>query len=94
MAFMTTSLFDSIGGLNPWYILKGIALTFKSYLLVVAAYVMFVGLVAIPMVLIQLYTPAVVGLAARGVYVYFLFVMGHITGRLYFRYADKLNWDV
>ncbi len=94
MAFMTTTFFDSISGLNPYHIIRGVILTFKSYIFVALGYFLFVALIVVPMLYIQVLAPAPFGLVARGIYVYCLFIMGQLAGRLYFKYSEKLNWEI
>jgi hypothetical protein len=85
---------DSLTGLNPLLILRYIFRTFFEYFLVVVVF-------HIPtMVLFAMfgYFPNLMfglpGLPLRFAWVWLLLIVGHLTGRYYYRNEKKLNWDV
>lgn len=94
MALMATTIFDSVAGLNPVLIIRSIIKVFKQYTCVVLIYCVFVGLIVVPKFTILTIVPGPIKLVWHGVYVYFMMVMGHILGRLYYRNSEKLNWEV
>ena len=102
MAILAVVMFESVMGLNPVLIIRSIAATFLPYCgLIVLFYgldVMFViGVMrllsaarASGSILTLLLTPILV-LAG---FLWLLLVAGHLLGRFYWRYYEKLNWKV
>ena len=92
MALLAVVMFDSIGGLNPIIIVPSIFSTFFQY----CGLVIFAGLIVFLFLLtrkIFLSSPLLF-LCARIPQVYLTMVAAHLLGRFYFKYQEKLNWDV
>jgi hypothetical protein len=101
MGLLACIMFDSISGLNPKLLIGSIFSTFFQYcglvLLVIAVVFIFTQLAG------MLETEAtqkpsasmlILGGALFFVGLYIAFVIAHIIGRFYWRYEDKLNWEV
>jgi len=91
MGLLAVTLFDSIRGLNPILIIGSIFSTFFQYcglLLILAAVVLTVKAVR--------NIPFGKWLAFISVYIgiYIVLVLAHLLGRFYWRYQEKLNWEV
>ncbi|MFZ0034055.1 MAG: hypothetical protein WAK60_03580 [Sedimentisphaerales bacterium] len=99
MALLSVILFDSLSGLNPLIIIPAILRTFfKYFLVVVVFYIPLIALLA--MRELYLYLPEVIfrfgllGLLLRLAWVWLLLIVGHLTGRYYYRNEKKLYWGV
>ena len=92
MALLAVGMFDSFAGLNPLIVIPSIFGTFFQYS---ALTILFAGVGL-------LFRKAKVGLLEgvllyhlwRFLMLYLLMVAAHLLGRFYFRYQEKLNWDV
>jgi DNA-directed RNA polymerase subunit RPC12/RpoP len=101
MGLLACIMFDSIRGLNPVLLLGSIFSTFFQYcglvLLVIAIFFSFTKLISM-LGLEGEQQPSGVILLAGGVFyfigLYIVFVIAHLIGRFYWRYQDKLNWEV
>jgi len=92
MGLLSVVMFDSLTGLNPFIIIRSILSSFFPYCAMVALFAL-MGLL--------LYAgaraaeqSAVLGAIVFLVRMYLLLVGSHLLGRFYFRYQEKLNWDV
>jgi len=92
MGLLSVVMFDSLTGLNPFIIIRSISSSFFPYCAMVALFAL-MGLL--------LYAgaraaeqSAVLGAIVFLVRMYLLLVGSHLLGRFYFRYQEKLNWDV
>lgn len=101
MALLTVAMFDSIEGLNPLIVIPSIFSTFFQYcglVLIVAAIVWALDkaretlAVIIPTMSAWASFPLVALL--KCVELYLLMVAAHLLGRFYFRYQEKLDWEV
>lgn len=101
MSLLACIMFDSISGLNPKLLIGSIFSTFFQYcvlvLLVIAVIFIFTQLVG----MVETETPKklsasmlILGGALFFVGLYIAIVIAHIIGRFYWRYEDKLNWEV
>ena len=101
MGLLACIMFDSVSGLNPKLLIGSIFSTFFQYcglvLLVIAVIFIFTQLVGL------LETEAtqkpsaamlILGGALFFIGLYIAFVIAHIIGRFYWRYEEKLNWEV
>jgi len=101
MGLLACIMFDSISGLNPKLLIGSIFSTFFQYcilvLLVIAVVFIFTQLAG------MLETEAtqkpsasmlILGGALFFVGLYIAIIIAHIIGRFYWRYEDKLNWEV
>jgi hypothetical protein len=92
MALLGVLMFDSIRGLNPLIVIPSLFGAFFQYC----------GLIVFVCAIIFLFTKArefllaspLLWLFIRAIEVYLLMVVAHLLGRFYFKYQEKLNWDV
>ena len=92
MAFLGVLMFDSIRGLSPHIIIPSLFNAFIQYC----------SLIIIICAIIFLFLKArgfrgsnpLLWLSIRAIEIYMLMVVAHLLGRFYFKYQEKLNWDV
>lgn len=93
MAILAVTMFDSFTGLSPSIVLPSICSVFIQYcglLLVSGAMIWLLAQInRAPLFGAFLLIPF-----RRMFSLYVLMVAGHLLGRFYFRYQDKLNWEV
>ncbi|MGD0077885.1 MAG: hypothetical protein ABSB91_04565 [Sedimentisphaerales bacterium] len=89
MSLLSGIIFDSLDALNPITLARSIIKTLFSYLKLLLLLCVISGLavVVLPRVLPLVFL-------ARIVRIYLCFVVLHLLGRFYFRYQEKLNWEV
>ena len=103
MSLLAVVMFDSFVGLNPVLVIGSVASTFLPYIGLLL-------LVAVVFVSIRFVLPMLSVITARGnpfqimavmiVYgtgiadFYLMMVIAHLLGRFYWKYQDKLNWEV
>jgi DNA-directed RNA polymerase subunit RPC12/RpoP len=102
MGILALVMFDSVRGLNPVLLVSSIVSTFLSYCgLVVLFYglgVLFiVGIMG--SILSGIVGGAILSLVMTFVFmnlafIWLLLIAGHLLGRFYWRYEEKLNWEV
>lgn len=92
MALLAVVMFDSLSGLNPILLIGSILSTFLPYCAMIAAFVTAGLLIAhsVP----ETDGSPVLRFIFRCVNVYLLIVVAHLLGWFYWRYEDKLNWEV
>jgi hypothetical protein len=91
IAFLSVILFDSVSGFNPRVLVRSIYNTFVPYLGLVLLYVFLAWLV---WRMLSLGQDSILWiLVMRFVLFYTVFIVAHITGRFYWRYSDRLQWD-
>lgn len=92
MALLGVLMFDSIRGLNPLIIIPSLFIAFFQYcgLLVFVCAIIFLFIKARELLLMHSF----LRLSLRAIEVYLLMVVAHLLGRFYFKYQEKLNWDV
>ena len=102
MNILAVVMFDSVNGMNPILVIRSIISTFLQYC---GLFILFYGLsilfnIMLGMVLKIL---SLTQILSRGFFAYILFnllmayallVAGHLLGRFYWRYEEKLNWEV
>ena len=91
MGLLAVTLFDSIRGLNPILIISSIFSTFFQYcglLLILAAVVLTVK--AVRNIAFGKWSAFISGYIG----IYIVLVLAHLLGRFYWRYQEKLNWEV
>jgi hypothetical protein len=92
MGLLAVVMFDSFSALSPILIIRSIFSTFFQYCgLVVLFYGLSVLFVIITSFLRQSWILAYISSILLA---YFLFVTAHLLGRFYFKYQEKLNWEV
>lgn len=91
IGLLAVSLFDSIRGLNPFLLIGSVFSThFIYFALVVILWAIVLSVIFI------LKTLSSIWAVFLSVYfiMYILFILAHLLGRFYWRYQEKLNWDV
>jgi DNA-directed RNA polymerase subunit RPC12/RpoP len=101
MGLLACVMFDSIRGLNPVLLLSSIFSTFVQYsglvLLVatiVLAVVLFTHMQGTGNVWQNRASRMFLMILFNGITLYAIFVVAHLLGRFYYKYQDKLNWEV
>jgi len=98
MTILSVVMFGSLRGLNPLLIVRSLLCTFVPYCcLIVLLCVLWLPVVLIRKFIVTqvvsfqsslfLYLPRTVG-------IYLMLVGAHLLGRFYWRYQEKLNWEV
>ena len=92
MALLGVLMFDSIHGLNPIIVIPSLFSAFFQYcgLIVLVCAIIFLFIKARELLL----TNSFLLVSLRAIEVYLLMVVVHLLGRFYFKYQEKLNWDV
>ena len=85
-------MFDSFAGLNPFLLIPSIFSTFFQY----CGLIILFGLLSILFVItaLILLKALILGFFLGIVFIYMLIVSAHLLGRFYFRYQEKLYWEV
>ena len=92
MGLLAVVMFDSISGLNPILLIGSIFSTFFQYCgLVLLFYGLGVLSVKIMSILRQSWVLAYI---SSILFIYLLMVTAHLLGRFYWRYQERLNWEV
>ncbi|MHC4124606.1 MAG: hypothetical protein ACYSSI_13600 [Planctomycetota bacterium] len=89
MGLLAVVMFDSFSGLNPIVLVGSVLSTFFQYIGLVllfsaVLYIAWVGMSTLPLWRIIL----------KFIFCYLLLIAAHLLGRFYWRYKEKLNWDV
>ncbi len=92
IGFLSVVLFDSVSGFNPRVLVRSIYNTFFPYLGLVLLYVFFAWLIWRMLLLGQ--DSILWVLFKRFIVFYTAFIVAHLTGRFYWRYRDKLQWNL
>jgi hypothetical protein len=102
MGALPVIMFDSVNGLNPVLLIRSFFSTLVQYCGLV---ILFYGLGILFYIFRALMVPV---MSQRGVIsymffayllfhifsIYTLLILGHLLGRFYWRYQEKLNWEV
>lgn len=92
MGLLAVTVLDSFSGLNPIFVIGSILSTLPAYCPLVVIYF------ALGWLLTKIgplwKEQRVLAYASIAGFVYLLLVAGHLLGRFYFRYEEKLNWDL
>jgi len=92
MGLLAVIMFDSAIGLNPRLLIRSISSTFFPYcglVLLFVTPVVVIGIIQPEMQESQLWSFII-----RSVATYLVLVGAHLFGRFYWRYQEKLNWEV
>jgi hypothetical protein len=92
MALLSFVVFDSVAGLNPRLIYKSISATFWPYCGLVLFFIaagLLIGVLGY-----KAGESVYLVILARCVGFYLLFVAAHLLGRFYWKYQEKLKWEV
>jgi len=91
IGLLAVSLFDSIRGLNPFLLIGSVFSThFIYFALVVILWAIVLSVVFILKTLSSIWAIFLFGYFIM----YIFFILAHLLGRFYWRYQEKLNWDV
>lgn len=92
ISFLSVILHDSVSGLDPRVLLLSIRNTFWPYMGLVLLFVLLAGMVRL--IFMELQLSIFWGVVLRFVMFYAAFILAHLTGRFYWRYKEKLKWDL
>ncbi len=92
MMLLAILMFDSASAMNPLLILASVFSTFFQYCALVAVY--FGASYCIVRVMALIRTSSVLSVLADIASLYLMMVAAHLLGRFYYKYQDKLNWEV
>ncbi len=92
MGLLSVVMFDSAIGLNPRLLIRSISSTFFPYCGLVLLFV--TPVVLIGMLYAEVQESQLWSFIIRSVVTYLVLVGAHLLGRFYWRYQDKLNWDL
>ena len=91
MGLLAVTLFDSLRGLNPFLLIGSIFSSFFAY----CGLVLILGAVALSVIALRRTLSGKWAAFVSGYLVmYILLVVAHLLGRFYWRYQEKLNWEV
>lgn len=100
MGLLACIMFDSIYGLSPLILIGSIFSTFFQYCgLVLLITGIILGFKAIQTIQTnndqqERFLMIIMGAVFSGILLYIAFVVAHLIGRFYWRYEEKLNWEV
>lgn len=92
MGLLAVVMFDSFSGLNPIIIIGSISSTLLPYCVMIVVFILSGYLIAVKMP--ETDGSPVLAFVFQCISIYMLLVMAHLLGRFYWRYEDKLNWEV
>ena len=96
MALLGVIMFDSFNGLNPIIIIPSIFSTFFQY----CGLVVLIGAIIVLLILtgrllfINLLFSLLLFPVLQAIDLYMALIAAHLLGRFYFKYKEKLNWEV
>ena len=91
IGLLAVILFDSLRGLNPLLLIGSVFSThFIYFALVVTLWAIALSVIFILKMLSSIWVVFLSGYFVM----YILFIVAHLLGRFYWRYQEKLNWDV
>lgn len=96
MALLCVIMFDSINGLNPLIIIPSIFSAFFQYcgLVVLISAIIFLYVQTIKLLPDGFFLRMVLSPLVQAIELYLAMMAAHLLGRFYFKYQEKLNWDV
>lgn len=92
MGLLSMVLFDSLAGLNPILIISSILSTFFRYCGLILLFFAIGALCIISVTILPRFW--LLNLFSNVVLLYMAMVYAHLLGRFYWRYQEKLNWEV
>ncbi|MHC4364289.1 MAG: hypothetical protein ACYSTJ_02340 [Planctomycetota bacterium] len=92
MALLAVIRFDSASAFNPRLLIRSITKTFSQYCRLVALFA--VGICAMFLLWQKVQQSRPLAFIHYCLSVYLLLVAAHLLGRFYWRYQEKLNWEV
>jgi phage FluMu protein Com len=92
MGLLAVIMFDSFAGLNPLLLIPSIFSTFFQYcgLIMLFGFLSFLFIKIVSILPRSLISGFILGIF----FIYLLIVSAHLLGRFYFRYQEKLYWEV
>jgi hypothetical protein len=96
MTLLAMVMFNSANGLNPLIIIPSIFSTFFQYcgLVVLIAAIILFYILTVKVLPVNVFVRMVLSPLVRAVELYLAMVAAHLLGRFYFKYQEKLNWEV
>jgi len=92
MGLLAVVMFDSISGINPVLLIRSIFSTFFQYCGLV---ILFYGLGALSVIIVSILQQWwILAYVSSIALIYLLIVTAHLLGRFYWKYEEKLNWEV
>jgi DNA-directed RNA polymerase subunit RPC12/RpoP len=92
MGLLAVVMFDSFSALNPLLLIGSICSTFFQYCGLV---LLFYGLVALSVKIASFLRQSwVLAYISSILFIYLLMVTAHLLGRFYWKYEERLNWEV
>jgi len=92
MALLSVSMYESLGGLNPFIIIISIIKRFFSYLALLPVVYTVIGLIAMEVVVGPKVNP-VIPIIFRLTAIYMYLVLANLLGRFYHRNEHALDWS-
>ena len=92
IGFLSVVLHDSVSGLDPRVLFRSIRNTVLPYLGLVLLFVFIVWLTGTIFIVVTF--TIFLGFVLRFVMFYAAFIFAHLTGRFYWRYREKLKWNL
>lgn len=98
MTILSVVMFDSLRGLNPLLIIRSIFCTFVPYF----GLILLLCILWLPVIFVRKFVVTQVFSGRDGLYLYlpravsiYIILVGvHLLGRFYWKYREKLNWEV
>jgi DNA-directed RNA polymerase subunit RPC12/RpoP len=103
MGVLSLVMFDSVKGLNPILLVRSILSAFFQYfglvILFYGLYFVYIFFVAGSSIMSMTTGSVILGMlihavVSRVVFLWFFLIAAHLLGRFYWRYEDKLYWEV
>jgi len=102
MGVLAVIMFDSVNGLNPVLLIRSISGTLVQYCgLVILFYGLSILFAIVRAFLVPVMTQRGIISSMFFAYLFFhiftiyaLLILGHLLGRFYWKYQEKLNWEV
>jgi ribosomal protein S27E len=91
MGLLSVVMFGSLHGLNPIILIGSIFSTFFPYCGLV---LVFGAIVLLTQTIPQTQTRTWITFVSGFIFLYIMLVIAHLLGRFYWRYQEKLNWEV
>jgi hypothetical protein len=92
MSFLTVVLFESPSALKPTLIIGSIVDTFLPYCRIVAIFSVLAGIYIVGGIFLQ--TAKIPKFLCDVVFMYGAILSAHLLGRFFYKYKDRLNWEV
>ncbi|MGD8787719.1 MAG: hypothetical protein PVJ60_09870, partial [Phycisphaerales bacterium] len=92
MGLLSVVMHDSARGLSPGLLINSIRKTFWPYLGLIL--ILVIPLILIGLIAIEVSDSLIAGFIFSAVIIYMALIGAHLLGRFYWRYQDKLDWEV